>query len=208
MVRLRIALGVASSLVAVAALSVVFAGIGEAQGGGIGPNVTVVNTPLPVTGNVTATMSGNVSATIVNPSDSPVLVRDVDGQGAKQLWQEHMNSAIADGTTLGILVFPTVPAGKALVIEHVNLLFQNLDLTSIHAPTLFSISSTGAFSESSSDDFQYLVPEQSSVFFIADAVTKFYVPSGQSLRATVHRSDSAGQAFATARATGYLVNYP
>jgi hypothetical protein len=201
-------LGVASSLVAVAALTIVFAGHGEAQGAN-GPNVTVVNTPLPVTGNITATIPGNVSATIVNASDSPVLIRDVDRQGAKELWQEHRNTVIADGATLGVLVFPTVPAGKALVIEHVNMLFQNLDPTSIHAPNLFSISNTDAFNESTSgEDFQYMVPEQSHIFFIADATSKLYVGPGQSLRAIATRSDTTGQAFTTVRATGYLVDHP
>jgi len=108
MVRLRIALGVASSLVAIAALITVFAGTGEAQGGGSGPNVFVTNTPLPVTGNLTATIPGNVNATVTggvsivntptvnanisgdvgivgtptvnvgNTATNPVLVRDVD----------------------------------------------------------------------------------------------------------------------------------
>ena len=153
MVRLRIALGVASSLVAVAALTIVFAGSGEAQGNGNGqpngPNVTVVNTPLPVTGNVTATMTGSVNAivtgqvTVNNPSNNPVLIRDVDAQGAKELWQKTTGAPFLIGEGEVNVLFDPVPAGKALVIEHVNIFYEDFANPGI-TPTLVRI--RGGFS--------------------------------------------------------------
>lgn len=198
MIRLRIALGVASSLVAVAALSVVFAGSGEAQGG---PNVTVVNTPLPVTGNVTATLAGNVSAIVVNPANSPVLTRDVD---AKQLWQENRSVDMATSFPDGYIEFDPVPAGKALVIEHVNV---RLSDTGFDAPELRTVRLENAqpFGTSTGVDIRFLVPQSPDV---ADAVTKFYVAPGDAPRVYVARKDFSLASTATALMTGYLVNYP
>jgi hypothetical protein len=139
MFKLRIALGVASSLVAVAALTIVFAGTGEAQGNGNGPNVTVVNTPLPVTGNLTATIpgtvnvTGNVNAavtgtvnatvsgqvTVNNPSNNPVLVRDVDG--VQQEFFQQRREQFLQSAGVGTLNFDAVPAGKRLVVEYVSI---------------------------------------------------------------------------------------
>jgi hypothetical protein len=98
-----------SRIVAIAALTIVFSGTGQAQGGGSGPNVFVTNTPLPVTGNLTATIPGNVNVTgnvnaavtgdvnatvtgpvtVNNPANNPVLIRDVDAPGAKERGQEQ-----------------------------------------------------------------------------------------------------------------------
>ena len=202
MVRLRIALGVASSLVAVAALSIVFAGSGEAQG----PNVFVTNTPLPVTGNVTATLAGNVSANIINPADSPVLIRDVDGQRAKELWQTSKSVNVSDGNPFGLIEFDPVPRGKALVVEHINLFFQDSGQLTTR-PTFFAISNTASFTGILRGT-QYFVPQQFGIGFMADVATKFYVAPGEALEASVARPDSIGGALWQATATGYFVNYP
>jgi len=204
MIRLRIALGVASSLVAVAALSIVLAGSGEAQGNANGPNVTVVNTPLPVTGNVTATLAGNVSATIINPSDAPVLVRGVD---AKELWQENRSVSIDPSFPDAFIDFDPVPAGKALVIEHINIIVADAgsDAPELRRITLFN---TQPFGASTSVDVRYLVSQAQGRDAIADAVTKFYVAPGDTPRVFVHRSDLSVTAAASAQLTGYLVNYP
>jgi hypothetical protein len=208
MIRLRIALGVASSLVAVAALSIVFAGVGEAQGNGNGPNpqnVNVVNTPLPVTGNVAATVSGNVSATVVNPSNNPVLIRDVDRQGAKELWQANKAVLIADGSGDGSIEFDPVPAGKALIIEHINVLY--FDPT---APTNLAIESTSSFDPSSQlpVDLQFLFFQKQGSQFVADAATKFMVGPGVAFRVRATRDITSGVVTVLALATGHLIDYP
>jgi hypothetical protein len=212
MVRLRIALGVASSFVAVAALTIVFAGTGEAQGNGnglpTGPNVVVTNTPLPVTGNVTATMSGNVSATIINPSNGPVFIRDVDRQSAKEPWQTTETIFVTQGGVHPIIEFDPVPAGKLLVIEHVSSVYRNFDNAS--GPKVFLLYTLNPFNPLSSltADLQYFVPQQTGVGFIADAETKFYVAPGTILHFGAERTELTGSVQATVTATGYLVNYP
>jgi len=203
MFRLRVVLGVASSLVAVAALTIVFAGTGEAQGNGVGPNVRVVNTPLPVTGDVTATISGNMSATILNPSENPVLIRDVDGQTGKQLWQATQSTTIPVGECCGGLNFDTVPGGKALIVEHVNVFYQGDVLAG--ASIRGGFNPPGQLSHS-----QYFVPQQSPLGFIVDATTKFYVGPGDGINLQMTRFAAIGSPLvqATATITGYLVNYP
>ena len=205
MIRLRIALGIASSLVAVAALTIVFAGTGEAQG----PNVVVTNTPLPVTGNVTATLAGNVSANIINPANNPVLIRDVDRQRAKNLWQENKNIIMSEANGNEAIDFAAVPLRQALVIEHINVRVTELSQPNSPPPNLLALSSTQPFGESSVfDDFRFLVTQPFGGVFIADAVTKFYVAPGESPRLLVTRGDFTGSASVIVLATGYFVSYP
>jgi hypothetical protein len=208
MVRLRIALGVAASIVAVAALTIVFAVTGVAQGNGNGlpngPNVVVTNTPLPVTGNVTATMSGNVSANIINPANNPVLVRNVDG---KELWQENREIIIPVSFPDAFIEFSTVPAGKALVIEHVNVRVAD---SGSDAPELswIVLYNQFPFGASPGADGLTLVTRTQDETSVADAVTKFYVGPGQTPRVYVSRTDLNTLGSAIALLTGYLVNYP
>jgi hypothetical protein len=221
-------LGVASTLVAVAALTIVFAGTGSAQNGNGGPNVVITNTPLPVTGNISATIPGNVSATIVNiplpvggnvnaavtgdvtvnnPSDNPVLIRDVDAQGAKQLVQIKKSITMADGVSFGSIDFDPVPAGKALVVKHLNVFFQTqADFSKgVYA---FVMTNSTAFTGFGPSDGQYFVPQQIGYGFIANEATTFYAAAEKVLRVSMLRFDSAGQASATATVTGYLVDHP
>jgi hypothetical protein len=198
-------LGVASSLVAVAALTIVFAGSGEAQGNATGPNVTVVNTPLPVTGNVTATMSGNVSANIINPANNPVLIRNVDAQGVKELWQKSNGITLSTGESGETVTFDPVPAGKALVIEHVNVYYQDYS-SAASIPTEIRIL-TAAFGGVNADS-QYLLMQPSGLGFVADKTTKFYVGPEDSLVLSAQRDTFNGIAAVFITATGYLVDYP
>jgi hypothetical protein len=129
MFRLRIALGVASSLVAVAALTIIFAGRGEAQGNGngnglpSGPNVTVVNTPLPVTGNVTATLAGGgvVQAQQSGPwtvgLTPGTTIQDVNAPGLQPF---RATSEFTINALNSQKLVTTVPAGKRLVIEYLS----------------------------------------------------------------------------------------
>ena len=207
MVRLRIALGVASSLVAVAALTIVFSGTGQAQGNGNGPNVFVTNTPLPVTGTVAATISGNLSATIINPSNSPVLIRDVDAPGAKELWQENKSVLISPSFPDVHIDFAQVPAGKALVIEHVNIRVSDAGPDAPELDLLW-LSNQFSFGASPIADTHSLVAQAQGHQAIADAATKFYVAPGDIPRVYVERKDLGVPASVWALLTGYLVNYP
>jgi hypothetical protein len=199
MIRLRIALGVASSLVAVAALTIVFAGTGEAQGNVKQTNVVVTNTPLPVTGNVAATISGNVSANIINPANNPVLIRDVDAPGAKEPWQEFKFVSLNAGDNDAEVEFSQVPVGKLLVIEHVNLSFQPNPTSG--RPEWFVLLNETA-------DRQYFLTQHVPSMSLADAATKFHVSQGANPQVRTVRADSTGNATLVATLTGYLVNYP
>jgi hypothetical protein len=203
MVRLRIALGVASSLVAFAALTIVFSGTGEAQSVKA-TNVVVTNTPLPVTGNVAATMSGNVSANIINPANNPVLVRNIDG---KELWQENREVIIPVSALDAFIDFSPVPAGKVLVIEHVNVRVAD---SGSDAPVLswIVLYNQLPFGASTDADGLTLVTQTQDETSVADAVTKFFVPSGQKPRVYVARTDVSTLGSTIALLTGYLVDYP
>jgi len=76
-------------------------------------SVNVVNTPLPVQGTVTGSVS------ITNPATNPVLVRDVDNP-ARHAFQQEVDVTFNAGETF---VNPTidVPAGKRLVVEYVSI---------------------------------------------------------------------------------------
>jgi hypothetical protein len=211
MTKLKVVLGVAATIVAVAALTVVVPGRGEAQIGST--PVRVVNTPLPVSGTVNAAVTGDVNATVSgqvsvsNPSNNPVLIRDVDGLGHKELWQTNKNLLIPDGTTFASIVFDPVPAGKAFVLEHINIFFQN-QLNFTQAPYYLGINNTTSFSALAPSDGQLFPPQQFGIGYVADAETKFYVGSGLNLRVNVLRITGAGQASLSATATGYFVKYP
>jgi hypothetical protein len=200
MIRLRIALGVASSLVAVAALTIVFAGTGEAQGNVKETNVVVTNTPLPVTGNLNAVVSGNVSANIINPANNPVLIRDVDAPGAKEPWQELKFVSLNAGDNDAEVEFSQVPVGKLLVIEHVNLSFQPNPTAG--RPEWFVLQNTDAA------DSQFFLTQHVPSMSLADAATKYHVSQGATPRVRTVRADSTGNATLVATLTGYLVNYP
>jgi hypothetical protein len=192
-------------------LTIVFAGSGEAQANPKESNVNVINTPLPVTGSVAATVSGNISATIVNPANNPVLIRNVDAQGVKELWQEEADFTINAGLQRGDFVFPVAaPEGKALVIEHMHILYYSFDLGEQLAPNRLLVYSSpfGVSSQIASQDF---VPHKVGDHFVADATGKFYVPPGGSVQVVAERGVGSPLdriAFMALRLTGYLVNYP
>jgi hypothetical protein len=93
--------------------------------------VTVVNTPLPVTGELTATLSGPVTATVTGPlaatlagpvnigntAANPVLVRNVDG-GPERFQQRIQQNLPSAG--VGIIDFDPVPAGRRLIVEYIS----------------------------------------------------------------------------------------
>jgi hypothetical protein len=75
--------------------------------------VTIVSpVPLPVNGTVNAQQSGTWTVN-VNPMGTPVPVRDIDEPGRSP----YMATRTANSNNL---VFPAVPAGKRLVIEHIS----------------------------------------------------------------------------------------
>jgi hypothetical protein len=211
MFKLKVVLGVAAFVVSAAALTVVVPGRGEAQVGST--PVRVVNTPLPVSGSVNAAVTGDVNAnvtgqvTVSNPSNNPVLIRDVDGDGKKELWQTNKIMLIPAGTTFASLVFDPVPAGKALVLEHINIFFQEQSNFS-QAPYYLGINNTSSFSALAQSDGQFFPPHQFGIGYVGQGETTFYVASGLNLRVNALRVTGSGQASLSATATGYFIKYP
>ncbi len=96
--------------------------------------VTVVNTPLPVTGDLTATLSGPITATVTGPltatlagpvdigntAANPVLVRNVDS--APEHFQQRIQQNLPNAG-VAIIDFDPVPAGKRLVVEYISVEF-------------------------------------------------------------------------------------
>ena len=154
----------------------------------------------------------NVSANIINPANNPVLIRDVDAPGAKELWQEQSAFIIDVGESAGSFQFPvSAPAGKALVIEHMHLVFTSFDPTTT-APSQLQVS-TPPFGVSGFTVTQDFVAQQvgNGDQFVADAATKFYVAPGESVSVFARRafgSNLTHHASVRMRLTGYLVNYP
>ena len=229
MVRLRIALGVASSLVAVAALTIVFAGTGEAQGNGGGPQpqrVTVVNTPLPVSGNVSADVTGNVNAVVTgnvnatvtgtvglapgatvligNSDAAPVPV--VDMSDARVPFQTRVTLTIEAGSTQSQAGFD-VPDGKRLVIEHVSSRVQGPG-----GERYIAHFSTHVFGDSPGGASHWLVLNHQGTFSSIDVLTasqdmRVYAdPSFPSPQFVVTRTSTLGSTFAELNISGYLVN--
>ena len=202
MVRLRIALGVASSLVAVAALTIVFAGMERLKESA----ANVVGREHAIAGDreCHGDVVGKRERHDHQPVEHPGTVRDVD---AKELWQENRSVFINPSFPDASIDFAPVPAGKALVIEHISIAVFDSDSD---APELnrLTLSNTQPFGASPIADVRYLVSQAQGSTSIVDLVTKFYVAPGDTPRVFVHRSDQSVQASATALLTGYLVNYP
>ena len=236
MIRLRIALGVASSLVAVAALTIVFAGVGEAQGNGGGhtQNVTVVNTPLPVTGSVNAAVTGNVNAVVtgdVNATVSgtvglapgttvqiggtaDVLIGNTDAEpvpivdlhDAREPFQRRLTLNIDPGSTQS-QVGLDVPAGKRLVVEHVS--------SRVQGPAgerYMAQFTTHVFGSTPGGAANWLVLVYQGTFSGSDVLTashdmRVYADNSfPSAQFVVTRTGIAGSTFAELNVSGYFVD--
>ena len=127
--RLKMPVGVVALVATIGVLTFMNPDSGQAQNG-TAP-VRVVNTPLPISGNVSASVTGNVSATLSGPvslqpdtvvnignsETAPVPVRDVASakvpvQGFAGCFYNANGSCLVDLTT--------VPAGFRLVIENIS----------------------------------------------------------------------------------------
>jgi hypothetical protein len=231
MLRTNIFWGVAAVAICVSALTIVSPSRGEAQIGST--PVRVVNTPLPISGNVSAAVTGNVNAvvtgdvnanvsgtvglapgatvtlagpvTVGNPISDPVLMKNVY---EKELWQTNTNTTINVNQGFASIAFPAVPADKALVIEHVSILFQSL-AGGEPAPQFAAMNNGSSFSAPTQSDTDYFALQQIGIGYIGNIARPFYVKPTQELRVVTLRTNaSAGQAYLSATATGYFVPYP
>jgi hypothetical protein len=140
------------------------------QGPPNGLGVNVLNTPLAVTGSVTT--SGSVSLTpgssvsVINTPSNPVPVREI-GEPFQALAQSTLSSPVT---------FPTVPAGKRLVIEHFSVEVNN-NTSGVFPNTCILSNGDGA-----SNDYFAIQPTFSNSlnhFWVGSVKTKFYAETGK-----------------------------
>jgi hypothetical protein len=164
----------------------------QSSGPPAGLNVNVVNTPLPVSGNVNAAVSGTVAVApgtrvnISNRLDSnanpiPVFTRDLDNQFRQQPGLMNANSSISDGSVCQQSSFDlskqnlgciNVPAGQRFITEVIN---AAASIPSGEKATLFQV--TVAQTQSGNDVQNILLVRQDTGFdptrgreaFIAEA---------------------------------------
>jgi hypothetical protein len=190
--------------------------------------VTVVNTPLPVsgtvnanigapvavsslpaiTGNVTATLA-NSSVTVSNAATSPVLVRNVDdGQHLFQLDLTLTNDPATWGPTTSTCNGPPVstqcqisfdvPAGQRLVIEHVSAYVDGATGQTYQASFIGNLVEFLVLSKQ--------ISEPGLDTFTASQPMRVYVDSGRVPSPTVIVTNSnGGSFFARIDISGYLV---
>jgi hypothetical protein len=210
----KIVLGVLGLFIASAALTVVLPRSGEAQIGST--PVRVVNTPLPIAGNVNATVSGNVGLApgttvgvagpvTIDNSAGPVVVRDgppvmlvaridmTEGEDYK-LGSVYLYGPDMDGVL-------SLPFGKRLVLEYINLLVR---LPEGQRPWTILGTAFGGYSQ---DIFLQLSPESGSGDYQVayDQVVRAYVDGGMQLRAQ-RKGGSSGTALFVFRGSGHLVD--
>jgi len=99
--------------------------------------VTVLNTPLPVTGTVIGNVSGEVA--ITNGPGNPVPVAVPDPEVLRTPFRINGYESINIGDTNTSIIFEEpVPAGKRLIIEHVSVSIDGPGLTAASAKIQFS----------------------------------------------------------------------
>ncbi len=224
MIRLNVAAGVAALLILVGTLTVVSPRTGEAQIGST--PVRVVNTPLPVTGNVNAAVTGNVNANVAgtvgltpgatvqvagvadvligNTDSAPVPV--VDLNDARDPFQTRVFLSIEAGSTQEQVAFE-IPSGKRLVIEHVS--------SRVQGPAgerYIAGLQTNVFGNNPGGARHWLVFAYQGTFSGIDLLTAshdmrvYAEPTGVSPNFIVTRTGSLGSTFAELNISGYLVN--
>jgi hypothetical protein len=149
------------------------------------------------------TRPGPQDVNVINPTSSPVAVRNVDN-AARQPFQSHIQCSL-NGTSAceGTM---TAPSGKELVIEFVSIdLFADSGVLAY--PPRLAVPQGG-----SQELYFFPLPQQiddgSEVVFVGVHQTRLYVaPSGEvQLHCALSRSVSLGACDATI--SGYLVEVP
>ena len=210
MARSKVALGVAAFLTLVASMTMMSPRSGEAQGSA---PVRVVNTPLPVSGNVNAAVTGSVNATIDSAVDlapgamvnvgnteaAPVPVREVGRN--EQL--THGFAGCFFENFICTIDIATVPIGYRLVIEHIS---GNIN---VFADTVQNITVGRAFLDcclASNDD--YLVPQRmgGSNRLGVNHETLMFFEGGETVRVFIEKgSGAANVGVANFSYTGHLI---
>ncbi len=181
--------------------------------------VQVVNTaanPVPVTGNVTASLSGPVTATVSGPltlaSGSTVTVGNsalnpVIVQDAATARQPVFggNGCFFSGAGCAVDLY-TVPAGYRLVVEHVSINIQ-VPADQFISQALIGAGAVGPNTSFIGDPFDYFVPQQLSgtTIYQSNFQTLLFFEANQIFRLALGKTSQSGNGSANARFSGYLI---
>lgn len=177
--------------------------------------VVVTNVPLPVSGNVSATINGTPTVNLNSSSSNPVYVRDVDNArqpvigGCSIILANTFNFTSCDlqftdstGASL-----TAVPAGKRLVIEWVSGSFDFIPTGSIpvHFALQVGIANAGT-------GFNFVPTKVGAVnssydLFQISQQTRLYSDPGTTVSLSVATNTTAPVS-AFVQVTGYFVNVP
>lgn len=184
------------------------------------PNqVTVANTsanPVPTVAQGTTTVGGTVNignsptvgispsantVQIGNTTNTPVLVRDVDSNAARQPFQATTNLVFTSGFNNQGAFIASVPAGKRLVIEYVSMVL------------LLPTGQKPSQAEIVTDNFpHFLIATQQGSFGVFDTFSvsqqvRLYADSSVAFNVVRSANDGVDGSL-TATISGYLINVP
>ena len=179
--------------------------------------VTVVNTPLPVTGDMhisatshrplpvelthmpTVGLAGGASVLVGNPLSNPVNIRDATEAMQPVSVGQAFPFSLPPGGVFQQMGFFTVPAGKRLVIEYVS------GQCNLPAGQTFWVQlvTPGSFINTSQSNPASSVNASSATL---GHVVRKYVDQGATLLVSVFRSDTTGSGSCFVSVEGHLVN--
>lgn len=176
-----------------------------------GLSVRVVNTPLPVIGNlgisapILAQQSGVWNVGIRTNATTPILVRDVDN-AAHQPFQASAEVDVSNGFEGENGNLATVPAGKLLIMEHIGA--QGFGPSG--QKMAFRVNSRLSTSEVTPTE-HYLVTNPRGAFgsqdyFEVSQSLRLYAGPGTTVVARIDRDQPTGTALGRFTLSGYLVN--
>ena len=184
--------------------------------------VTVVNTPLPITGNVNVTNNPlNVSfngmaqpVLVANTAGSPAFVRAVDSP-ARQPFQASVTINIADGAFFsGEVTGFTVPAGKRLILETATFDIQLPSPQQVIAPEI------RVHGGSTDVEFPVVVQTEGTIPVVVNGQTQnethysgsqhvsFFADASTTVTFSVVRSANSQAVIGLFGVAGYLVDQP
>lgn len=136
------------------------------------------------------------------------LVRNVDEPGRVPYSESKIGTCNAVNCFFN---FTVVPAGKRLVIEHINGEARSTSTSAVFSDATMLTSNTlnPSIGVTTTVRMLFLAAAGSSNIYNGwyfDAVTKAYVDAGSYAQITMHQSTAGTTAFSTATITGYLVD--
>ncbi|MGB7068023.1 MAG: hypothetical protein WBD22_00835 [Pyrinomonadaceae bacterium] len=142
---------------------------------------------------------------VVNTTDEPVPVRDVDN--VRQPFHKTTNLGLADGQDFILETIFTVPVGKQLIIETVS---ARIELPTADIPHIVRVSTDPVDGSGGFHDILVLKQGErgTNSVFGGTHYIRAYADAGTRIKVTLVRSSSTDRADASINVSGYLVDVP